>query len=697
MLAAIARATIRRPVVVVVVWLGLAAGGFTVGVGVFERLVSDVGLVPGSESDRAFTLMRQAEPEPVALTGVVHGRPAADPAVRDAVDAAASDLRRIPGVLRVSDPVPSPATGNAVLVRVFVQPGPGAESAAAAVAERLRQVDVADVTVAGGPLTDDEFNAQAQSDVQRAELLTTPVVLLLLLIIFGGLRAAGLPLLIAAVGVAGTFGILYAFSLVTDVSVYAIQVATMLSVGLAVDYGLLMVSRFREERAFHPDVPDALIRTGTTAGHTVAYSGLTVAAVLAGMLVFPDPFLRSMGLAGVAVVGVVVAAALTLLPALLALVGHRITPAAPAGDTGAFARIVRAVQRRPLLTSVAAAGVMVLLSLPMADLRLAQVDARLLPTSTQTRQLHDAITEHYPELNRPNPVVVVAAAPTDGPGLANLRTRISAVPHVTAVEVARSGPFTVLQVTVDQPAYTDAARGAVTAIRALPAPFEVAVTGDVAMLVDYRTMLADRLPWAVAVIAVGTLVLLFLFTGSVLLPVKAVLTNLLSISAALGAVVWVFQQGHLASWFGTERLDATHLSVPVLVGAIAFGLSVDYEVFLLSRIRERWLAGADNARAVSEGLQHTGRIITSAALLLCVVFAGFLVAGFVPVKAIGVGLVLAVALDATIVRLLLVPATMTLVGRYNWWAPGPLRRLNARRDQGRGAHRPIDRLTTTPL
>jgi RND superfamily putative drug exporter len=205
------------------------------------------------------------------------------------------------------------------------------------------------------------------------------------------------------------------------------------------------------------------------------------------------------------------------------------------------------------------------------------------------------------------------------------------------------------------------------------------VTGHTAQLLDYQDMIADRLPWAVLLIAAGTMVLLFLFTGSVLLPVKAVLTNLLSIGAALGVVVWVFQQGHLATWFGTTGLGAIHLSVPVLVGVIGFGLSVDYEVFLLSRIRERWLATGDNERAVAEGLQHTGRIITSAALLLGVVFAGFLAAGFVPVKAIGLGLVLAVALDATVVRLVLVPATMTLVGRYNWWAPAPLRRLHERR------------------
>jgi len=664
---------------VVVLWLATVAASFTVGIGVFDRLVSDVGRVPGSESDRADTLIGQAGPEPIELTAIVHGRPAADPVVRSAVDTAVTDLRAIPGVLAVADPVPSTATGNAVLVRLQLAPGGGADAAAQAAAQRLRLIEAGTVTVAGGPLTDNEFNAQAQSDVQRAELLTTPVVLLLLLVIFGGLTAAGLPLIIAVAGVGGTFGILYGFSLVADVSVYAIQVATMLSVGLAVDYGLLMVSRFREERAADPDVRGAVERTVATAGRTVAYSGMTVAAVLAGLLVFPEPFLRSMGLAGVGVVAVVVLAALTLLPALLTLLGHRIKPATPAATSGrVFARIARGVQRRPLVTMLAAAGAMAVLALPVLDLRLAQVDARLLPDATQTRQLHDAVAVHFPDLARPAPIVIVVAAPADSPEVADLRSRVAATAHVDGVEVTPLGSVTVLRAGLDQPAHSAAARRTVEAIRTLDIPVDVAVTGDTALLIDYQNTITDHLPYAVAIIAVGTLTLLFLFTGSILLPVKAVLTNLLSIGAALGAVVWVFQQGHLTSWFGTMRLSATHVSVPVLVATIAFGLSVDYEVFLLSRIRERWMATGDNDRAVADGLQHTGRIITSAALLLGVVFAGFLTAGFVPVQAIGLGLLLAVALDATIVRLLLVPATMTIAGRYNWWAPTPLRLLHTR-------------------
>jgi RND superfamily putative drug exporter len=678
-LAALTGWSIRRPVVVVITWIALVAGCFAAGSGLFERLVSDVGVVSGSESGRGQEQIRRAGPEPVELTCVVTPRTPGDPAAPEQIRAAIADLRRMPTVAQVTDPIRSAGGGDVRLLRVELYPGAGSGPAATVVAQRLRQIPASTVVVAGGPLTEHEFNTQAQTDVQRAELISAPVVLLLLLLVFGGVVAAGLPLLVAVVGAGGSLGVLYAFSLVSDVSVYAVQVATMLSVGLAVDYGLLTVSRFRQERAAGPDVAAALARTGVTAGHTVVFSGLTVAAALAGLVVFPDPFLRSMGMAGVAVVGVVVAASVTLLPALLALVGHRISPAPPAAPgAGVFARIARAVQRRPLLTALAAAGVMVTLALPAAELRLGQGDARSLPAGTQTRQLHDAIAAHYPELDRPAPIMIAATTPPGSPQLAQFSADLAAIPQVAAVRTRTVAALTEWRVDLIPGTDGDAAARAVTSARAVRAPIAVAVTGAAASLVDYRAMLAERLPWALGLVAFGTLILLFAFTGSVLLPVKAVLTNLLSIGAALGAVVWVFQQGHLAGWLGTERLDSTHLSVPVLVGAIAFGLSVDYEVFLLSRIRESHLAGAGDRQAVADGLQQTGRIITSAALLLGVVFAGFLAAGFVPVKAIGLGLVLAVGLDATVVRLLLVPATMTLFGRYNWWAPGPLRLVHAR-------------------
>jgi RND superfamily putative drug exporter len=669
---------IRRPVVVIALWVAIVGAGLTTGIGVFERLVADVGTVPGSESDHARDRLNDAASPPPALTAVISGRPVDDPALLSSVDDAIADLRGRPDIAQVSDPQPSSETNQALLVRVTLRTDDSAPAEAAQT--RLEQITPGDVVVAGGPLTDSEFNTQAQTDVQRAELLSMPVVLVLLLLIFGGLLAAGLPLLIAVVGIGAAFGILYAFSLATDVSVYAIQVITMLSIGLAVDYALLMVSRFREERAADPDVRTALTRTAATAGRTVMFTGLTVAVSLAGLVVFPDPFLRSMGFAGAAVVAVDMLAALTLLPALLALFGRRIAPAKPApADGGLFARVARGVQRRPVLTLVGTAAALAVLALPALDLRLSTGDPRLLPTNTQTRQLYDTVATHFPEQNDPDPVVVLAEDGADGPAMARFRDRLAAVPGVTGVDVQPvSSDLTVLRAgTTDDP--SSAAAGAtVGAIRELPASFGVEVTGDAARLVDYRAMLGERIPWAVAVVVLATLLLLFAFTRSVLLPIKAVLTNLLSIGAALGVVVWVFQQGHLVGLFGSVRLDSTNLTVPVLVAAIAFGLSVDYEVFLLSRIRERYLGGADARTAVAEGMQRTGRIITAAALLMVVVFGGFLVGGFAPIKQIGLGLVLAVALDATVVRMLLVPATMTLLDRLNWWAPAPLRRLHRR-------------------
>jgi RND superfamily putative drug exporter len=679
MLRKISGFAVRRPFVVIVVWLAVVGAGFGIGTGVFDRLVGDVGTVPGSESDRAAGRLADAAPRPETITVVVAGR-AAHPALRQSVAAAVRGVRTVPGIAGVSEPLPSATTGNALLIEVALAPGSGQEQVAEAAAERLREIDAPTVTVAGGPLSEAEFNGQAQEDVARAEMLSMPVMLILLLVFFGGLLAAGLPLLIAVVGIAGTFGVLYAFSTVTDISVYVIQVTTMLAVGLGVDYALLMVNRFREERRTAPDVPTAIGRTTATAGRTVMFTGLTVAVALAGLLVFPDPFLRSMGMAGTAVVLVDMIAAVTLLPALLALFGRRISAARVRTGDGVFARVARGVQRRPVLTLVATAGVMVTLALPVLGLHISQGDPRMLPESTASRQLWNGLNTHFPEQTQwAGDVQAIAGAPASDRELARLRAAVAAMPEVAGVEVEPAGPsLTVLNATVRGPVESTAARDVVATIRDWPAPYRVEVTGDTARMVDYQAMLANRLPWAIALTAFGTLLLLFAFTGSVVLPIKAVLTNLLSIGAALGAVVWVFQQGHLAGLLGTEGMGYLHLTVPVLVGAIAFGLSVDYEIFLLSRIRERWLAGAGRHGSVVEGVQRTGRIVTAAALLIAVVFAGFIFGGFAPIKAIGLGLLLAVVLDATIVRMLLVPATMTLLGRRNWWLPRPLRGVHAR-------------------
>lgn len=638
---------LRRPVMVIVFWVAVVAVGFGVGGGVFMKLTAQVATVPGSETERALKLRDEAAgPQPAQLTVVATG----------GVDltAALADVRGFDGVSQVGAPLPA-ADGQATLLQVTVKDAVVAQK----VADRLRS---ADVTVTGGMLTDAEFGGQAQSDVQRAELYTMPVVLVLLVVVFGGLLAGAMPLLVALAGIGGTFGLLYALSFGTDISVYAIQVATMLSVGLAVDYGLLLISRFRTERATTGDVKEALAAAVDKAGRTIAVTGLTVAASLLGLAVFPDAFLRSMGLAGTGVVLVNMVAVLTLLPAVLALVGRRVKPAKPRTGDGVFGRIAVAVQRRPLLTTVVTAAGLLALAVPALDMRLGNSDARALPASTQTRQQHDQLAAHFPELVGPGDIVAVVRASATDPATLRFAERVRAVPGVTKVEVEPlSAAVALVRAAPAHRPETPQGRATVNAVRDVPAPFEVLVTGAAAQLVDYRGMLADYGPLAALVVVAATIALLAAFTRSVLLPVKAVMTSVLSIGAALGVVTLVFQE--------RGDLGMIDLTVPVLVAAIAFGLSVDYEVFLLARIREHRLTGADSRRSVAVGLQETGRIVTSAALLLVVVFAGFLVGGFAPIREIGLGLVVAIVLDATVVRMLLVPATMTLLGKAAWW-PG---------------------------
>lgn len=644
---------LRRPVMVIVFWVAVIAVGFGVGGGVFMRLTAQVATVPGAETERADDVRAAAAgPRPAQLTVVA----------TDGADlsAALADVRGIGGVSEVGAPLPA-ADGTAVLLQVAVKDTATAKQVAA----RLRAVDTAKVTVTGGPLTDGEFAGQAQSDVQRAELFTLPVVLVLLVVVFGGLLAGAMPLLVAVAGIGGTFGLLYALSFGTDVSVYAIQVATMLSVGLAVDYGLLLISRFRAERANTGDVAAALAAAVDKAGRTIAVTGLTVAASLLGLAVFPDAFLRSMGLAGTGVVLVDMLAVLTLLPAVLALVGHRVKPAKERTGDGVFGRLAGAVQRRPVLTTVLTAAGLLALAVPALDLRLGNSDARALPASAQTRRQYDQLAAHFPDLVGPGDIIAVLRSAAGATATLQFAERVRGVPGVTAVRVEPvSAEVSLVRATPAHRPETAAGRATVTAVRDVAAPFEVLVTGDAARLVDYRAMLAGYGPIAALIVVAATVALLAAFTRSVLLPLKAVLTSVLSIGAALGVVTFVFQ------WRGD--LGMIDLTVPVLVAAIAFGLSVDYEVFLLARIREHRLTGADPRRSVAVGLQETGRIVTSAALLLVVVFAGFLVGGFAPIREIGLGLVVAIVLDATVVRMLLVPATMTLLGGAAWW-PGRVR------------------------
>ncbi|MQY13726.1 Membrane protein YdfJ [Streptomyces sp. RB5] len=696
MLNSLARTATRRPITVMVVWLLMLLLGFGIGIRVFEDLEGTVEDIPGSESVRTGDLLGRLDPDGPGITGVVAGTDVTRPAVRAQVGAAVADLRRLPGVAAVADPYTTGGVraedGQALLIPITLEGGMSdddEEEASGEAAARIARIDAApEAYTSGGPLLGVQMGERAQEDVAHAELITLPAVLLLLLLIFGGLRSALLPLVVTLCGVAGAFLTLYGFSQVTDISVYAVQIVTMLGLGLAVDYALLMVVRFREERRRTEDVAEAVRRTVARAGRTVLFSGLTVAVSLSGLLVFPSPFLRSMGMAAAAVVVVDMLAALTLLPALLTRFGVGVSPArtelrawgrirpAKADRSGAvFARLARfSAARRVVVLAVVAVG-LVLLALPAAGTRLAVGDARSLPRGTEARDLYETVGAHFPEGAVTSPVRVLMGPGTDPDCLPRFR----ALPGTAAAETRTfDDGSTVLDLTprgdVDGPAATRLVRD----IRDLRGDEPVQVTGVAAKLVDFRAALASRVPWAIAVVLLGITVLLFAFTGSLLIPLRTIATTLLSLGAALGVVTWVFQDGHLASWLGGEGLGALNLTAPPLILAIAFGLAMDYELFILGRMREAYEATGDPAAAVEEGLRRSGRVVTSAAFLLALVFAGFMTGGFSPVLQIGLGLTLAVLIDSTVVRMLLVPATMALLGRRAWWAPAPLRRLHAR-------------------
>ncbi|MGW7076477.1 MMPL family transporter [Streptomyces sp. NPDC054866] len=699
MLAALARTATQRPKTVVLIWLLLLVLGLGFGTRVFGDLTSSVEDVPGSESVVAEERLAELTPDGDDFSAVVSAPAVNTPQLRSQVGDAVADVRKHPGIAQVPDPYTTRGLvaqdGKALLIPVTLKGGlddDAEEEAVGDAADRIREITAGDVAVSGGPLLGEQMGGRAQEDVAQAELITLPAVLVVLLLIFGGLRAAGLPLLVTVSGVAGAFLTLYGFSQFTEISVYAVQIVTMLGLGLAVDYALLMVIRFREERGKTDDVAQAVHATVARAGRTVLFSGLTVAISLSGLVWFPSPFLRSMGLAAGAVVVVDMLAALTLLPALLALFGGKIAPSGPKSRTrkgpwgrrepgatsepGAFfARLALFSARRPLAVVAAVVAVLTLLALPAFGMRINIGDARQLPHDTEARQLYDTVREHYPAGTDTDPVQVLIGSGADP----DCEDKIRALPGIRTADRERLSDGTVLlELTPEGSVDGPTATRLVEQVRDLRGDEPIQVTGNAASLVDFRSMLAERAPWAVLTVLVGLFALLFSFTGSLLLPLRTLATTLLSLGAALGVVVWVFQDGHLAGLLGGEELGALSLTAPPLIIAIAFGLAMDYELFILSRMRETWLETGDHRAAVVEGLRRSGRVVSCAALLLAIVFGGFMTGGFSPILQIGLGLTLAVLIDATVVRMFLVPATMTLLGRRAWWAPRRMRKLHER-------------------
>jgi len=692
------RLLVRRPLAVVLAGLALALAAGAYGAGVFGSLSQGGFDDPDSEASQAL----ERERETVGNHGVdvvaIYSSDdlrARDPEFRQRVEDTLSELPdgATTQVLtwydtRSPDLVSRDGGSTQVLISLAGDSQDDYLESYEEI-EPLLHAEGLETDVAGTYAIYADVNERTEQDLRRAETISLPVVAILAVLIFGSLVAASMPVLVGALAVIGALAVVRLLTLFTDVSIFSINVITLLGMGLAIDYALFVVSRFREELARRPvDDPGAvgaaLTTTMRTAGRTVLFSGLTVAAAMSSLLVFPQSFLRSMGYGGIAAVLVAMLAALTVLPATLRLLGRRIDKGRvlrrrrPVADGhGAWAWIASAVMRRPVLVLVAVTAGLLVLASPFLGVKWGSVDHRILPHDAPSYVATQKLADEFGSETSTATVVL------DGTDRADVRgyTRdLEAVDGITSVQpVTDDGDVTLLRASWDGNSQTQASQRLVEDLRDVdPASGEALVGGLTADTVDLEASVADHLPWMGLVVVVVMFVLLFLAFGSLVLPVKAIIMNALSITASFGVVTWIFSDGNLEGLLDFTSQGFLDLTNPILMLAILFGLSMDYEVFLLSRVREQWDATGDNDVAVATGVQKTGGIITSAALLLMVVIGAFSFSDVLFMKMIGVGMLVAIAVDATVVRALLVPATMKLLGSWNWWAPGPLRRWWAR-------------------
>ncbi|GHJ47100.1 putative membrane protein [Catellatospora sp. TT07R-123] len=692
MLARLGRTVARWRYAVLAVWAVIALSGAVLGGGVYDRTQSLDGLRPDAESSRAQTRIDELTPTGEQLVAVVSGR---DFFATDLVSQASRimyEVRAIPGVVKVTDAYTAgsgqiSSDNQSSLVVVELSPELGDDEALAVadrVAAALHRIDAPRVLVGGKLLAERDFGDQAIADAAFGESVALIVLCGVLVLIVGGLVASSLPLGTALATVAGTLLALTGLASAVPVSEYTVNVVTLLGLGLAVDYSLLILARFREERAADPGapVPELLARTVSTAGRAVLVAGLAVGVALSGLFVFAEPLLAAMALGGALVVVLAGAAGLTLVPALIA-VAHRRIPA-PGTRTwvwrrparrgpGLLARSAAFAQRRPAVVALAVTAGLLALSVPLLHVNLADSDARSLPAGSEARLAYEAVQRDF-AAKYPQPVPVVIDAAADAPGVRELLDRMRALPGVTDVDLREHVPAqaVIAEVETAGPAAAEHVQRLVRELRALDTPVPVLVAGPAAELVDAKDAMAERLPVALAVVVAATALLLFLLTGSVVASVKALLMNLLTMLATLGVLVAVFQWGWGSALLGFEPWGALDLTTPLLLFVFVFGLSMDYEVFLLARIREEWSrrTGDDrgaNDRAVLAGIVATGPVVTAAAVSIGVVFLGFALGQLVAVKEIGVGMAVAVLLDVVVVRGLLLPSVMSLLGRANWW------------------------------
>lgn len=687
----------RHARVVLAAALVIAVLAAILGAGVGNRLDPYDSGDPGSQSAKAAAEIERVsgiEPNAGVLALVRAPGGVYRPAIRAKVRRIETVMRADPAVGRASSYldgdrralVSRRGTMTVVAAQLRRASEKSHQDAAKALAARLQGIP--GVRLGGADVSFAEGNQTVQQDLRRSELIALPILMVLLLLFFRGVVAALLPLTLGGMAILLTDFALRIASGLTSISVFTLSLVSALGLGLAIDYSLLIVSRFREELIARPDdVPAALRQTMLSAGRTVCFSSMTVAAALASLLVFPQPYFRSMGLGGALVVLLSSASALLVLPALLALLGDRVNALAPAwlqrsaragaraAREGYWYRLARAVMRRPMLVALAVSSLMIALALPFATIRLTTTGSNSLPRSTSARQVSETMIHSF--ATDPSRTVTILTRGARESQLSRYRARLGRLTDVASVAAPRrlSRALSVLAVTPATTALSPATQRLVGRIGTLRPPFSARSSGQAATFLEFKRSLARHLPIAIAVVIAVTIIALFLLTGSVVLPLKTLVMNALTVGAAYGILVLVFQDGNLQGLLGYESPGAIDIAQPVVMLAVVLGLSTDYGVFLLDRICEGHRGGLDNQEAVALGLERTGRVITSAALLFCVAFGSVVSSQIVEVKEVAFGTTAAILLDATLVRCLLVPALMRLLGEWNWWAPSFLRRL----------------------
>ena len=683
----------RKAVLAGFIVTAIAAG--VVGSLVFARLEGGGYSDPGSDSYKAATYLNDTfkVKDPAIIFVIDAGKSVSDPAVAAEVAPIEAELRSMPDIAKTLSYWSAggakqlmSADGTAAYLFIYGHKSdPTLLTSLAAELQKKYDKKIGNlrIYVGGFSTFNHAVNDKISKDLALAESISIPLTFIFLLFVFGGLIASAMPVVVGVSAILGAFLILYLISLVTGVSIFALNLVTGMGMGLGIDYSLLMVNRFREELHAGKSVEESVAQTVKTAGRTVFFSGITVMISLAALMFFPQMFLKSFGYAGVSVVAIAILGALIPLPAILALLGSKIDKfvvrksAITPKEDGRWAHTARYVMKRPVAVVVLVLLILGTLAAPIKDIVFSQVDTRVLPASNKAAIAAKVGIDKFPG-QQGNPIEIII--PDGTTKMVEVNSFVSDLANVSGV-IAVGAPETAgtdirIAAIHSMSARSPAAEKMIKEIRALNVPQGTLVGGVAADYADSQIGIAKKLPLALLWIAIGTLLLLFMFTGSIILPIKAVLLNLLSLSATLGVLTWIFIGGHLnwlvGSFTNTGTIDT---SMVILIAVVAFGLSMDYEVFLLSRIKEEHDAGHSNIESVALGLQKSARIITAAAVILAVVFAIFVTSGVTSIKTMGFGVAFAILLDATLVRALLVPALMRLFGERNWWAPKALKRF----------------------